>query len=266
MQNTPLIIGHRGSSAVSPENTLAAFAQSFDDGADGIELDVRLARDGVPVVIHDGNLRHTAGVNQLVENLTSAELGETDVAARFYRAHRALPRPEHPRRTIPTLDEVFQFLRDRKRKNFVAYVEIKTGRSSVRNSDLAGAVVELIKRHGISDQTIVISFNLATVARIKQLDSSVRTGALFSPRQKGLRPTARIFKAAIDCGAQEILFHRLLSTRGMIARARERDLTPVVWTVDDVKWLSRAERHGIHAIMTNNPGLMIAERRTLRSL
>lgn len=225
---------------------------------------MRLARDGVPVVIHDGNLRHTAGVNQRVENLTSAELGEMDVAARFHRAHRSMRRPENSRQTIPTLDEVFRFLRDRKRKNFVAYVEIKTGRSSVRNSDLAGAVVELIKRHGISDQTIVISFNLATVARVKQLDSSVRTGALFSPRQKGLRPTTRIVKAASDCGAQEILFHRLIATRGMIARARERNLTPIVWTVDDVRWLSRAERHGIHAIMTNNPGLMIAERRTLR--
>src|SRR2546427_1676999 len=53
ISDRPLIIGHRGASAVAPENTLAAFARAFADGADGIELDVRLARDGVPVVMHD---------------------------------------------------------------------------------------------------------------------------------------------------------------------------------------------------------------------
>ena len=56
---SPLIIGHRGASAVAPENTLASFARAFRDGADGIELDVRLARDGVPVVIHDATLSRT---------------------------------------------------------------------------------------------------------------------------------------------------------------------------------------------------------------
>ncbi|MDQ3754751.1 MAG: glycerophosphodiester phosphodiesterase, partial [Acidobacteriota bacterium] len=56
----PLIIGHRGASAVAPENTLGAFARALDDGADGIEFDVRLARDGVPIVIHDATLKRTA--------------------------------------------------------------------------------------------------------------------------------------------------------------------------------------------------------------
>ncbi|MDQ3819478.1 MAG: glycerophosphodiester phosphodiesterase, partial [Acidobacteriota bacterium] len=52
----PLIIGHRGAAAVAPENTLASFERALRDGADGIEFDVRLARDGVPVVIHDATL------------------------------------------------------------------------------------------------------------------------------------------------------------------------------------------------------------------
>ena len=59
---TPLIIGHRGASAVAPENTMAAFGEAIDVGADGIEFDVRLTRDGVPVVIHDGTLRRTGGL------------------------------------------------------------------------------------------------------------------------------------------------------------------------------------------------------------
>lgn len=263
--NSPLIIAHRGSSTVLPENTLAAFARSFDDGADGIELDVRLARDGIPVVIHNGNLRHTAGLNQRVEKLTSTQLGKTDVGSWFYRAHRR-EAPASPPQTIPTLDQVFTFLRDRTRKDFICYVELKAGRIRSRNFDLAEAVVELTKRHQLAERTIVISFNLATIAMVKKVAASLRTGALFGPRQKGLRPTTRIVAAAIDSGAEEILLHRLIATRGTVARAKSRDLNTVVWTVDDVKWLARAQRDGIKAIMTNHPALMIKERRRVQSL
>ena len=59
VRNTPLIIGHRGAHARAPENTLGAFKMALDAGADGIEFDVHLARDGVPVVIHDATLKRT---------------------------------------------------------------------------------------------------------------------------------------------------------------------------------------------------------------
>ncbi|MGH9821391.1 MAG: glycerophosphodiester phosphodiesterase, partial [Pyrinomonadaceae bacterium] len=55
----PLIIAHRGASAQAPENTLAAFRSAIDAGADGIEFDVRLSKDGRAVVIHDGTLERT---------------------------------------------------------------------------------------------------------------------------------------------------------------------------------------------------------------
>src|SRR5262245_8945252 len=84
-KKSPLIIGHRGASAAAPENTLTAFAQAVALGADGIELDVRLARDGVPVVIHDASLHHTAGRKTRVAHLTSPELTEIDVGSWFNR-------------------------------------------------------------------------------------------------------------------------------------------------------------------------------------
>ena len=72
--NTPLIIGHRGASAVAPENTLAAFREAIAVGADGIEFDVRLTRDGFPVVIHDSSLRRTGGLSQRIGDLTWSEV------------------------------------------------------------------------------------------------------------------------------------------------------------------------------------------------
>jgi glycerophosphoryl diester phosphodiesterase len=88
-KKSPLIIGHRGASALAPENTLAAFARAFDDGADGIELDVRLARDGVPVVIHDPSLSHTGRLKARVARLTSEVWAKQTSAVRSINGTRS---------------------------------------------------------------------------------------------------------------------------------------------------------------------------------
>jgi len=89
-KTSPLIIAHRGASAVAPENTLAAFARGLEDDAHGFELDVRLARDGVPVVIHDAKLQRTGSRADRVSQMTSAQLGEVDSGSWFNRARPAL--------------------------------------------------------------------------------------------------------------------------------------------------------------------------------
>ncbi len=86
MSRLPLIIGHRGASALAPENTLAAFRRAIADGADGIEFDVRLARDGVAVVIHDATLERTGLLKRRVANLTADELQAIDVGSWFRRS------------------------------------------------------------------------------------------------------------------------------------------------------------------------------------
>jgi len=79
----PLIIAHRGASARAPENTLAAFQMAIDAGAEGVEFDVRLAKDDVPVVIHDHDLKRVGSLNERVASLTSNELGRIDVGSWF---------------------------------------------------------------------------------------------------------------------------------------------------------------------------------------
>jgi glycerophosphoryl diester phosphodiesterase len=92
---TPLIIAHRGASAVAPENTIAAFRRAIEVGADGVEFDVRLARDGVPVVIHDSTLERTAGLKRGVSDLTSEELSQIDVGSWFYEGGNAIDNKRH---------------------------------------------------------------------------------------------------------------------------------------------------------------------------
>ncbi len=255
---SPLIIGHRGASAVAPENTLVAFERGFADGADGIELDVRLSRDGVPVIIHDANLKRTGGSAQAIAELTAAELARADVGSWFNRAHAALARPEYAKQFVPTLEQVFATLETLRAKDRIIYVELKIDRGDEFRG-LVEAVADLISQRGLTKQVVVISFQLAAVALIKELNSSIRTGALFEPKRSAHRVvrSSPMISAALECGANEILFHRLLATRRIVETALEADLVPVVWTVDDPKWIERAHNRGIHALITNDPAMMI---------
>jgi glycerophosphoryl diester phosphodiesterase len=255
--DSPLIIGHRGAPAVAPENTLAAFTRAFEDGADGIELDVRLSRDGVPVVIHDATLKRTAGDRRAVSEMSFAELARIDVGSWFNRAQPRLAWPEYSKEFVPTLEEVFPILKSNDR---LAYIELKIDKRQEYRA-LVESVAELISNHKLQRQTVVISFNLKAVALMKELNASIRTGALFEPRRNAHRVVRRhpMITAALNCGASEILLHRLIATRRIIDAASGANLLPVVWTVDDPKWIERARTRGIYALVTNNLTKMVSK-------
>ena len=253
----PLIIAHRGSSSVAPENTLAAFAQAIADRADGIEFDVQLAKDGVPVIIHDANLRRTANRRARIKNLTSAELASIEVGSWFNRTYPRRAKPAYANEHIPTLDQVVSLIASGARSDFVCYVELKVDQRDTSFGNLVESVLTSIDAHRLPRNITIVSFNLAALAYAKRLKPSIRTGALFEPIALTPKRKRTIINRAIECGATEILLHRLIARRGMIELAIESGLTPVVWTVDDPRWVDRAERLGIHALITNRPANLI---------
>jgi glycerophosphoryl diester phosphodiesterase len=256
-QRSPLIIGHRGASALAPENTLAAFKRALDDGAAGVELDVRLAKDGVPVVIHDATLRRTGLREGVVASMTSGELGRTDVGSWFNRAHPPLAQAEYLRQSVPTLAQVFDLF---KKRVGVIYVEMKTEKADDTYVELAGSVAQLVDDQRLGSRVVIVSFNVNAIARIKEINPAIATGALFEPRRNTVKVLRKhpMITAALDCGAEQILLHRLIATQRLVALAAENDLRPVVWTVDEPKWLRRRTGFGIHAVITNDPALMAA--------
>src|ERR1041384_6906814 len=143
----PLIIAHRGSSSVAPENTLAAFAQAIADRADGIEFDVQLAKDGVPVIIHDANLRRTANRRARVKNLTSAELASIEVGSWFNRKYPDRAKPAYATEHIPTLEQVFTLVASNARSDFACYVELKIDPQETAYEDLVESVLGSIDAH-----------------------------------------------------------------------------------------------------------------------
>ncbi len=253
---TVLIIGHRGAAAVAPENTLLSFERALADGAEGIEFDVRLASDGVPVVIHDPTLRRTALRRGRVSSYTSTELSEMDAGTWFNLRYPRKARPEYAEATIPTLADVFELLGKR---DALLYVEMKCGPKD--RVALAAGVAKLIRAHTLAARVIVESFDLASIAEIKRLDAGLRTAALFDRKLSRPAPSARrMIEQALRCGADEIALHHSLATRRTVAAAARHGLETVVWTADNPAWVERAIKRGVRAVITNNPARLCARR------
>lgn len=241
---------------MAPENTLAAFQHALTAGADGIELDVRLSRDGVPVVIHDATLRRTGLAPESISWVDSRQLSRVDVGTWFNRAHPKFARSEYAQEHIPTLAQVFELCRS---NPAIIYVEMKSEKDDA--SKLVHAVAKLVKDFKFQNRVVVVSFDLGAVATLKTLDNSIRTGALFgSTRVPSRNWHEHMLAAALDCGANELLLHRLLARRRVIEKAHDAELPVTVWTVDDGGWIERARLLGLHALITNHPAKLLAAR------
>ena len=254
MVSTPLIIGHRGASAIAPENTLAAFSRALKDGADGVEFDVRLSRDRVPVVIHDASLKRTGQIGRLVADLNAAELQQYDVCTWFGAA-------AHTQRyvgTVPMLAQVFELFQQ---TSSLLYLEMKSDGADPRA--LVQAVIKEIHSARIADRVVVSSFDLTAVALVKQIEPTISTAALFEPKLS--RPLSAIRRLkmidlALEHNANEIALHYSLVSKRVIQKATQLGLPVVVWTVDDPAWIRRAQLLDLKALITNNPAAMIKRR------
>jgi glycerophosphoryl diester phosphodiesterase len=224
----PLIIGHRGASAVAPENTIAAFEAAIAAGADGIEFDVHLSRDGEPVIIHDETLQRTHGLRRRVADLTANELREVGV---------------------PTVHELFELM---VQNSLLLYLEIKES-----SAMLANECCRLVSEFSLSDRVIVECFDLTVLQRIEGL----RTAALFG---QGIYADRVILNRALAVGASMLALHYRLATPKLVENARLAGLKVVVWTVDDAAWIARARSMGIEALITNDPAMMIEASDRLR--
>jgi glycerophosphoryl diester phosphodiesterase len=251
-QHKPLIIGHRGAAACVPENTMVSFERAIGDGADGIEFDVRLARDQMAVVIHDATLKRTGRREETVAALTSEELSRIDVGTWFNLRSPSMSRPEYAEACVPTLAAVFERFGPAR---VLLYVEMKCGPNDSRA--LAAEVARLIRLHSLHDSVVVESFYLDAIAEVKRVDAFVRTAALFEPTRTRPWPAIRkMIERARDCGADELALHRLLATRRNVEQAREAGMPVVVWTVDNPAWVRRASSYGVHGLITNDPARM----------
>jgi glycerophosphoryl diester phosphodiesterase len=257
MPPSPLILGHRGASAVTPENTLAAFSRAMHDGADGIEFDVRLSRDQVPIVIHDATLKRTGLIDRAVSDLTAKELAEIDVSS-WFAARAPAGTQSFAGEHLPTLAQVFELFT---KNTGVLYVEMKC--NPEEGALLAAAVVNEMTESRIANRVVVESFELEAIAEIKRIDAGIRTAALFEPRLSRPISTVRrqkMINTALDAGADELALHYTIARPHLVEKAKRQGLEIVVWTVDDPQWITRSRALGIKALIANDPATMVQHR------
>ncbi|HFC11650.1 MAG TPA: hypothetical protein ENJ56_02305 [Anaerolineae bacterium] len=224
-----LVIGHRGASADAPENTLASFRLAREQGADGIEFDVRLAADGVPVVIHDPQLERTTNAVGAVSALSSSELQKVD-------AGQGEP--------VPTLDAVFTEMGT----DFIYNVEIKADPDRVQVCVLA--VLESIDRHQLRSQVCISSFEHNIMQQVQMLTPrQIVLGMLRAPHSPAHPDWFR---------GEAVHPHFMLVNADYLAWARDLGCKVNTWTVDSAEVAQLLQQLRVNSIMTNQPAHIIA--------
>lgn len=242
--NRTLILAHRGASAEAPENTLAAFDLAQRQGADGIELDVRLSADGVPVVIHDARLERTTTGTGRVETLTARELRRLDAGSWFNKRHPARARVRFRGLRIPLLSETLSWVKDR---GCLAYVELKRERNG--NTGFEEKVLKVIHGAGVAASVVVISFDPEVLGRVRNLHDGIALGLDCT------RALAAVRRAQA-AGAQVVLPLGALVTGPFVRRAHAQGLRVVPWGAETPRAWRRLLASGVDALITNRPAAL----------
>ena len=232
-----LAIGHRGAAGHAPENTRASFERAIQFGVDFVEMDVHQTKDGQLVVIHDHALERTTNGRGLVHEKRLAELRELDAGA-WYGV-------EFVGQRLPTLDEALQWVRGRTRVS----IEIKHG--PIYYAGIEEQVVALLEQHGMASDAIVISFDHASVRRIRELSDDIATGVLYAARP--IDPVS----LAIAAGADALLPNWSLLTRDDVDAAHRAGLAIVPWTINEPAVMRRVLALGVDGITTDYPDRLI---------
>jgi glycerophosphoryl diester phosphodiesterase len=229
----PFIWAHRGASCCGPENTLAAFTAAVEGGADGLELDIHLSRDGIPIVIHDETLERTTDGYGPVAGMTLQQLQCLDAGSWFSAEFCGEP--------IPVLEDVLKTFAGRLRLN----LELKEFRAGM-------VVLELLDQYPYAD-VVISSFNYDVLQRLRSVDRSLPLAVLF---EFGLWRHA--VQSAKELSA--IAFHPVANqvNRPMIAACLQADLPVSVWTVDDACVARSLIRAGVSGLFTNDPSTLKA--------
>ncbi|WP_036730139.1 glycerophosphodiester phosphodiesterase [Peptoniphilus mikwangii] len=159
-----LNIAHRGFKSRYPENTMLAFKKAVETGADGIEFDVHLSKDGEIVIIHDERLDRTTDKSGRIMDFSLDELKSAN-AANLYK--------DIEFEAIPTLREYFEYISDKK---LITNIELKTG--IYWYDGIEEKVYRMIKEFDIQDKIIISSFNHNSVLKMKEIDKNIKCGLL----------------------------------------------------------------------------------------
>ncbi len=247
----PFVVAHRGASADRPEHTMAAYRRALEEGADGVECDVRLTRDGHLVCLHDRTLDRTSTGTGLVSEMTLAQLRELDYGT-WHPSWRA--DGSQGDTGLLTLEDLVTLVLDWNRPVKV-FIETK---HPVRYGALVESkVLALLHSYGLAapasadlSRAVVMSFSAAAVWRIRRSAPMLPTVLLGeTSRDRGGGAATTVGATAVGPSIATLREHPELVNR---AAARGRAL--YCWTVDHYEDVQFCQDLGVAWIATNHPG------------
>ncbi|WP_288432327.1 glycerophosphodiester phosphodiesterase [uncultured Deinococcus sp.] len=229
----PLLLGHRGSPRVHPENTLASFQAALDAGLDGVELDVRRLADGTLVIHHDEALQGG-------------------------RALPGLKRAELPA-AVPTLDDALAWAADTG-----AYVNVELKYEAARPDDRVGRTLDAVRAHGLTRRVILSSFNPLLLRAARELAPDIERGLLIHRTYRlGLMkavPLDAVPLAMRLVDAAALHPHHTLVDAALMAQARRGGWRVNTWTVNEVADVQRLTALGADALIGDLPRSLLTAR------
>ena len=231
-----LIFAHRGASGYAPENTLPAFELAADMGADGIEFDVQITRDGKLIIHHDRVLGRTEDASGPLSNWTFADLRALDVGS-WYDARFAGAR-------MPTPTELVEDVGDRLLMNFELIND------SLHLNGVGPLLVNLFRRMNLFDRAMISSFNPRALWQVKRMEPRIAIGALWSADMPWMVRSGLVHRLLRP---QALHPRHDLVTPGLVAAAHARGQRVHTWTVNDAETARRMKEMGVDMIMGNYP-------------
>jgi glycerophosphoryl diester phosphodiesterase len=247
--NRPLIFAHRGGAKLAPENTLAAFDRGLEAGADGLELDVRLSRDALPVVSHDATLERTTNASGPVSDMTARQLAAVDAGYRFSRDGAF---PWRGRGLgVPTLPEVLA-----RYPACPLIVEMK-----VDSVEMAEATIHAVRAAGAIDRVCLSSFGRQALDVARSYEPRIATGAAGAETRRALnRSRVGWTVTGAPYRAYQVPERRGLTSivsRRFIRAAHRAGVLVQVWIVDRPEDIRRLLGWGVDGIITDRPDVAV---------
>ena len=242
--------GHRGARALRPENTLAAFHYAIQAGVDALELDLRVTKDGVLVVSHDGDLKPPVcqGPEPRAEilQLTLRQVKQWDCGS---QRNPDFPRQQlAPGERIPALDEVLALA---PRGEFRFNLETKMNKSGPPEPQIfARLLAEAIRKHRLESRVYVQSFDFRTLHEMRKLLPGVPRAALYGGGARSFVEIAR------EAGAGIISPHYSLVTRQQVEASHRAGLKVIAWTANEEKVWADLAAAGVDGIITDDPAAL----------
>ncbi|GAA0481687.1 glycerophosphodiester phosphodiesterase [Salinibacillus aidingensis] len=238
------IFAHRGASQYAPENTMPAFELAYEMNADGIETDVQLTKDHIPVLIHDENVRRTTNGIGFVQDYTLQEIIQLDAGSWFSSSFTNT--------SIVTLEKFLQWISP---KSLKLNLELKNNVIDYKN--LESIVYNMVKDYGLLERTVFSSFNPKSMERMYKLDPAANTAFLTTSKIRRLTQ----FTRSIGCNGLHIKY-RILSSQ-LVEECRKTGLDLRVFTVNRPAQMDRCYKFKCAGLFTDVPDFALKQRSSL---